>query len=94
MEEEYQDKVSDERKWVCKLCRGLTAYGSRFSAHINKHLIREHKKTPPHTKQDKSTATMSGLTPQQSVLELQRHAPRIVEERLDLSERRAQYYQG
>ena len=66
---------------MCKLCRGLSAYGSRSSTHINKHLIREHNKTPLVKEQDESTAIMSKLTLQQSILELQRHAPRIVEER-------------
>ncbi|MGH2638577.1 MAG: hypothetical protein ACRDF4_04750 [Rhabdochlamydiaceae bacterium] len=71
MDEEYKGTVNPEQKWVCQLCRGLQAYGSRSSGHINEHLRKDHKKRPPVDEDSDSTATMS----QQSVLELQRHAP-------------------
>jgi len=79
MKEEYKSKVNHEKKWVCQLCRGLLAYEARSSAHINAHLIREHRKTPSADEEDESTSTMSQPTFQQSVVELQRHAPRVIE---------------
>lgn len=81
MEEEYRGKVNHEKKWVCQLCRGLLAYGARSSAHINAHLVREHRKTPPADEEDEFTSTMSQPKLQQSVVELQRHAPRVIEGR-------------
>jgi hypothetical protein len=81
MEEEYKGKVVDEKRWVCQLCRGLSVYGARSSAHINSHLLREHKKVPPTNDEDESRATIPRQMPQLSVIELQRHAPQIVEAR-------------
>ena len=81
MEEEYKGKVAQERKWVCQLCRGLSAYGARSSSHISSHLLREHRKMPPVNAKDDSTAMTSLPTGQRSVIELQRHAPRIIEDR-------------
>lgn len=81
MEEEYKGKVNHEKKWVCQLCRGLLAYGARSSAHINAHLVREHRKTPSADEEDEFTSTMSQPKLQQSVVELQRHAPRVIEGR-------------
>jgi hypothetical protein len=81
MEEEYKGKVSEEHKWVCQVCRGLQAYGHRSSGHINDHLRKDHRKLPPASKDDDSTATMSQQVLQQSVVELQRHAPQNIEGR-------------
>jgi hypothetical protein len=81
MDKEYQGKISKESKWVCSLCRSISSYGCRSSEHINNHLLREHLKDPPTDEEAESTATMSRQAPQMSVVELQRHAPRIIEER-------------
>jgi hypothetical protein len=66
---------------VCSPCRSISSYGCRSSEHINNHLLREHLKDPPTDEEAESTATMSRQAPQMSVVELQRHAPRIIKER-------------